>query len=146
MPIYSRILVAVNLEAGARQIGQRARELALGLDAELRLLHVVPPCSAKDGSSEAGSAEELLQRVEVTRKAQKQMEDLARELGVTGSKWQVIEGDVQDEILQAVREHHADLLIVGTRERHGRSPSSGEAEESVAHRPPCDVLEVRLSD
>jgi hypothetical protein len=43
MPVYRRILLAVDLTADSALIGQRARALATALDGTLEMIHVVEP-------------------------------------------------------------------------------------------------------
>jgi universal stress protein A len=51
---------------------------------------------------------------------------------------------VKSEILRVARERHADLIVIGSRERHGMSILVNFTEDTVLHGAPCDVLAVRV--
>ena len=146
MPLYQRILVAVDLNADSMRVARRARELADTLGAELNMVHVVPPMLISSAiPSEPVATDALSTVVEVTRNAQRTMLGVARELGLDDSHWQVAQGDIQEQILRAARELAADLIVIGAHERHGLALLLGSTESGVARRSPCDVLEVRLA-
>ena len=45
--------------------------------------------------------------------------------------------------MRVARERQADLIILGSRERHGLSILLNFTEDSVLHAAPCDVLAMR---
>jgi universal stress protein A len=47
-------------------------------------------------------------------------------------------------LLRAAREWPADLVVLGSRERHGLALIVNLTEDAVLHAAPCDVLAVRL--
>ena len=47
-------------------------------------------------------------------------------------------------MLRLARESHADLILLGSRERHGLSILVNLVEDTVLHGAPCDVLAVRV--
>ncbi len=58
---------------------------------------------------------------------------------------EVRKGEVQQALINAAREHHAELLIVGTHGRHGIDRLlAGSIAESLVRRAPCSVLVARL--
>ena len=46
--------------------------------------------------------------------------------------------------MRAAQEQDIDLIILGSRERHGLSIMVNFTEDTVLHAAPCDVLAVRL--
>jgi universal stress protein A len=145
--LYKRMLVAVDLEADSLRVGQRARELAAALGADLRMVHVVTPVLVSvPMPPEPVAPDGMVDMVELARQAQRQMAGLARELDLPDDSWEVLEGNIRDEILRAARERSADLIVIGSRERHGLAMLLRPTEAAVTHRAPCDVLEVRLLD
>jgi universal stress protein A len=56
----------------------------------------------------------------------------------------VATGNVKTEVLRLARESHADLILLGSRERHGLSILVNLVEDTVLHGAPCDVLAVRV--
>jgi len=53
-------------------------------------------------------------------------------------------GNVKSEIVRVAREHNVDLIVLGSRERHGLSILVNLTEDTVLHAAPCDVLAVRV--
>jgi universal stress protein A len=54
---------------------------------------------------------------------------------------------IEEELLQIVRvarERQVDLIVLGSRERHGLSILVNLTEDTVLHAAPCDVLAVRV--
>ena len=52
-------------------------------------------------------------------------------------------GNIKTEIVRLARERHADLIVLGSRERHGPSILVNLTEDTVLHAAPCDVLAMR---
>src|SRR5205807_33713 len=81
--------------------------------------------------------EELLER------ARQRLAGLCAELGLSGSPCWVESGNVKSEIVRVARDRRADLIILGSRERHGLSILVNLTEDTVLHAAPCDVLAMR---
>ena len=54
-------------------------------------------------------------------------------------------GNIKSEVVRIAQEHNADLIVIGSRERHGVSILFNFTEDTVLHAAPCDVLAVRLA-
>ncbi len=115
--------------------------MADALGAEVELLHVVEFVPVEPmGETLMPSVqmqEDLIER------SQKRLTALAVELGLTGCPCRVESGNVKSEIVRVAREHQADLIIIGSRERHGLSILVNLTEDTVLHAAPCDVLAMR---
>jgi universal stress protein A len=145
MAIYRRILVAVDLTDDSREIGARARELAADLGAELEILHVIEPLPLMVADAPEVMAPAVLQtQDEIARAARARVESLATDLGLPASAASVQLGNTQVEIMRAARERKVDLIVLGSRERHGLSLLVDFTEDAVMHKAPCDVLAVRV--
>ncbi len=48
------------------------------------------------------------------------------------------------EIIRAAQRLHSDLIVLGSRERHGLAILLNFTEDTILHAAPCDVLAVRL--
>jgi universal stress protein A len=145
MPIYRRILLAVDLTADSREIGARARELAGALGAELEVLHVIEPLPLMVADAPEVMAPAVLQtQDEIVRATRTRLTALAAELGLPASATSVQLGNTQVEIVRAARDRGADLIVLGSRERHGLSLLVDFTEDAVLHKAPCDVLAVRV--
>jgi len=142
MPLYRRILVVVDLTEDSLVIGRRAQALATIFGAEMELLHVVEFVPVEPmGETLMPSVQiedELLDR------AQQRLATLATELGLASSAAYVETGNVKSEIVRVARARNADLIVLGSRERHGLSILVNFTEDTVLHAAPCDVLAVRV--
>ena len=140
MAVYRRVLLVVDLTEDSLVIGRKAQALATSLGAEIELLHVVEFVPVEPmGEALMPSAqiqEDLLQR------AQRRLAALAADLGITGSS-RVESGNVKSEIVRVARERQVDLIVLGSRERHGLSILVNLTEDTVLHAAPCDVLAMR---
>ena len=141
MAVYRRVLLVVDLTDDSLPIGRKAQALAAALGAEVELLHVVEFVPVEPMGETLMPAvqieEELLQR------AQQRLAALASELGLAGAACRVESGNVKAEIVRVARERHADLIVLGSRERHGLSILVNFTEDTVLHAAPCDVLAMR---
>ena len=141
MTVYRRILLVVDLTEGSVAIGSKAQALAAALGAEVELLHVVEFVPVEPMGETLMPAvqieEELLER------ARQRLAALAAELGLSGASCRVESGNVKSEIVRVARERRVDLIILGSRERHGLSTLVNLTEDTVLHAAPCDVLAMR---
>jgi universal stress protein A len=53
-------------------------------------------------------------------------------------------GIIKNEIVKAAATDKADLIVLGSHERHGLALLLGSTEKAILHKAPCDVLAVRL--
>ncbi len=139
---YRRILVVLDLREDSVQIGRHAAALARRLEAEIELLHVVeflPVEPMAETLMATGRIEnELLEQ------ARARLAQLAGQLGFAGAPCWVETGSVKAEIVRLARKRQADLIVLGSRERHGVSILVNLTEDTVLHAAPCDVLAVRV--
>ena len=142
MAEYKRILLVVDLTEDSLPIGRRAQALASAVGAEIDLLHVVEYVPVEPmGETLMPSVQiedELLER------AKERLTALGAQLGVPAASCRVEAGNVKLEIVRIARESHTDLIVMGSRERHGLSILVNFTEDTVLHAAPCDVLAVRV--
>ena len=142
MPVYRHLLVVVDLSEDSLVIGRRGQALATAFGAEMELLHVVEFVPVEPlGETLMPSVQiedELLER------ARQRLGTLAGELGLPPAAVRVEAGNVKSEIVRVARERGADLIVLGSRERHGLSILVNFTEDTVLHAAPCDVLAVRV--
>jgi universal stress protein A len=147
MAVYQRMLLAVDLTSDSFFIGQRARTLAAALDAQLEILHVVEPIPAMVPIPPDSVMPVVVStQAELVKTAEEQIGGLAHELGVPETRWSVVMGNTRSEIVRAATEGRMDLIVIGSRERHGLAFLIKPTEDVVLHRAPCDVLAVRLAE
>lgn len=141
MAAYRRVLLVVDLNDGSLGIANKAHALAVTLGAEIELLHVVEFVPVEPMGEALLPAvqieDELLQR------ARTRLAALAAQLGLPASACRVERGNVKSEIVRVARERQADLIILGSRERHGLSILVNLTEDTVLHAAHCDVLAMR---
>ncbi len=142
MPIYRRILIVVDLTDDSLPIGRRAQALASATGAEVELLHVVEFVPVEPMGETLMPAVQI--EDELLERARQRLATLAGELGVPESAAHVEAGNVKSEIVRVARERGVDLIVLGSRERHGLSILVNFTEDTVLHAAPCDVLAVRV--
>jgi universal stress protein A len=142
MPVYRRLLVVVDLSEDSVVIGRRAQALANAMGAKMELLHVVEFVPVEPmGETLMPSVQiedELLER------ARQRLATLASDLHVPIESARVEAGNVKSEIVRVAKERNVDLIVLGSRERHGISILVNFTEDTVLHAAPCDVLAVRV--
>lgn len=82
---------------------------------------------------------------ELLERARTRLAALAGELGLPDAACRVVTGHVKAEIVRLAHEQQTDLIVLGSRERHGLSHWINLTEDTVLHAAPCDVLAVRVS-
>ena len=140
--LYTRILLVVDLSDDSRTIGARARAIAAGCGAEIALLHIVEYVPAEPMGETLLPSIEIEQ--ELVKRAGERLRELARDLGLPDATCRVEAGNTKSEIVRVAAETGSDLVVIGSRERHGLSILVNLTEDTVLHAAPCDVLAVRL--
>jgi universal stress protein A len=147
MVVYHRILLAIDLAPDSRLIAQRARALAVALDAELSIIHVVEPIPpVAPIPPDAVVPVTVTTEAELVAIAQERLGTLAHELGVPETRLSIVVGNIKSEIVRSAADGGTDLIVIGSRERHGLAFLFKPTEDVVVHRAPCDVLAVRLPE
>lgn len=142
MPEYRRILLVVDLTEDSLPIGRRAQALAAALGAEIDLLHVVEYVPVEPMGETLMPAVQI--EDELLDRARQRLTSLAAQIGVPAGACRVEAGNVKAEIVRIARERQTDLIVLGSRERHGVSILVNFTEDTVLHAAPCDVLAVRV--
>jgi universal stress protein A len=140
---YQHILVAADLTEECDPVMHRALKLAASSGAKLSVIHVVEPMAMAFGGDVPMDLSML----------QQQQFDQARErLNSFSAKYEQLSldqchlsyGQPRQEIHRLANEHECDLIVVGSRGRHGLALLLGSTANDVLHSAPCDVLAVRL--
>jgi universal stress protein A len=142
MPDYKNILLVVDLSEDSRVIGERAKAIAACYGSEITLLHVVEYVPVEP------MGEALLPTVqiegELVDRARLRLAELAQQLSLPQSRQLVETGGIKSEIIRTAQLLNADLIVLGSRERHGLAILLNFTEDAILHAAPCDVLAVRL--
>jgi universal stress protein A len=139
---YRRILVVVDLTEDSLPIGRRAQVIASAAGAEIDLLHVVEYVPVEPMGETLMPAVQI--EDELLERAKQRLTALGAQIGVPAAACRVEAGNVKAEIVRIARELHTDLIVMGSRERHGLSILVNFTEDTVLHAAPCDVLAVRV--
>jgi universal stress protein A len=144
MSIYRRILAVVDLTTDSIEVATRALAIARSCGtAQLELLHVVEYVPVEPLSDSLMPAVQI--ESELLERARQRLGQLADNLNRVPPPWRVEAGNVKAEIMRVARDTQADLIVIGSRERHGLSILINLTEDTVLHAAPCDVLAVRLT-
>jgi universal stress protein A len=142
MPGYQKLLVLLDLSLDSDRIAIAARDLAAYSNASIVALHVVEFIPLDP------MGESLMPTVqiddELIKRSHQKLSDLAARLGLAGAALRVEVGNTKAEILRVAAEEQADLIVLGSRERHGLAVLVNFTEDTVLHAAHCDVLMVRL--
>ena len=139
---YKNILICLDLTEDSETIAERAKALAALSGGVVTLLHVVEYVPVEP------MGEALLPAVqiegELVERATVRIGELAAKLGLEKSDRLVLTGNIKSEVVRVAQERGVDLIVIGSRERHGVSILFNFTEDTVLHAAPCDVLAVRL--
>jgi len=142
MAAYKKILILLDLSRDSEQVALAGKQMASYSSAAVVILHVVEFVPVEPmGESLMPSVqmeEDLLQR------SRTRLNELVDRLGFTSADCRVAAGSTKSEILKAAAEVRADLIVLGSRERHGLAILVNFTEDTVLHAAHCDVLAVRL--
>ena len=142
--IFKKILVAVDRGAPAARAAKTAYALAADLKAEIRLFHAVElPTAAVQAGVSPAEAKTIGDR--------ESEEIFASPIGILAPDvtpeglWGT--GDPANEILRAVSDFSADLLVMGSHGRDGvMRVILGSVAEKVMRHATCPVLVIRASE
>jgi universal stress protein A len=142
MPGYKKLLVVLDLSDDSERVIIAARDLAAFSKAAIVALHVVEFVPVEP------MGESLMPTVqieeELVKRSRDRLNEMAARLGLEGAIVRVEAGNIKAEILRVAEEEQADLIVVGSRERHGLAILVNFTEDTVLHAAHCDVLAVRL--
>jgi universal stress protein A len=139
---YRKILALLDLSQDSEQVAIAGRDMAAHSNADLVVLHVVEFVPVEPlGESLMPTAQiedELIKR------AREKLTDLIARLALPRATGRVEVGNTKAGILRVADEEQADLIVLGSRERHGLAILVNFTEDTVLHAAHCDVLAVRL--
>ena len=142
MPAYKKILVLLDLSAGSEQVAAAGRAMAAHAQASVVALHVVEFVPVEPMGESLMPAVQIEE--ELITRSRKMLEELVQRLGLERTICRVEAGNTKAEILRVAEQERADLIVLGSRERHGLAILVNFTEDTVLHAAHCDVLAVRL--
>jgi universal stress protein A len=139
---YKKVLVLVDLSQDSEQVAIAGRDLAEHSNAKMLVLHVVEFAPVEP------LGESLMPTVQVEealiKRSRERLGEFIARLALPRATGRVEAGNTKSEILRVAQEEHADLIVLGSRERHGLAILMNFTEDTVLHAAHCDVLAVRL--
>jgi universal stress protein A len=142
MADYKKILVLLDLTDASEQIVAAGRDMAAHSNAAVVLLHVVEFVPTEP------MGETLMPTVQIEedleQRAKLKLKELSTRLNLSRVTARVEAGNKKTEILRVAKEEAVDLIVLGSRERHGLGILVNFTEDTVLHAAHCDVLAVRL--
>jgi universal stress protein A len=143
MADYKKILVLLDLTDSSEQIVAAGRDMAAHSNAAMVLLHVVEYVPTEP------MGETLMPTVQIEedleQRAKLKLDELSSRLGRPRVTTRVEAGNKKTEILRVAKEEAVDLIVLGSRVRHGLGILVNFTEDTVLHAAHCDVLAIRLS-
>ena len=142
MTAYKKILVLLDLSSASEQVAVAGRDMAAPSNAALVLLHVVEFVPTEP------MGETLMPTVqieeELAHRSRAKLEELSARLALTRATTRIEAGNKKTEILRVAKEEAVDLIVLGSRVRHGLGILVNFTEDTVLHAAHCDVLAIRL--
>jgi universal stress protein A len=142
MAAYRKILVLLDLSEGSERVFAAGRDIAAHSNAAIVALHVVEYLPAEPLGESLMPITDI--ETSLTERARTLLSDLVSRLGTASTSARVEIGNTKAEILRVAEEERADLIVLGSRERHGLAILVNFTEDTVLHAAHCDVLAVRL--
>jgi universal stress protein A len=140
---YQKVLVLLDLSAGSERVFAAGRDMAAHSNAAIVALHVVEYLAVQPMGESLMPTTQI--ETSLTERARALLGDLVKRYGTAGTSARVEIGNTKAEILRVAEEEQADLIVLGSRERHGLAILVNFTEDTVLHAAHCDVLAVRLS-
>jgi universal stress protein A len=144
MPGYRKVLVLLDLAEGSERVFAAARDIAAPSNADIVALHVVEYVPAEP-MGESLMPTQIDLETTLAERAGPLLADLVKRYGTASSRSRVEVGNTKAQILTVADEERPDLIVLGSRERHGLAVLVNFTEDTVLHAAHCDVLAVRLS-
>jgi universal stress protein A len=142
MSAYRKPLVLLDLSDGSEQVAGAAAALAGPAGEGLIALHVVEFIPIEPLGESLQPTPQI--QDELTRRAGERLTQLLQRLGLTAAGARIETGNTKSTILRVAAEVGADLIVLGSRERHGLAILVNFTEDTVLHAAHCDVLAIRL--
>ena len=139
---YKKILVLLDLSDDSEQVAIAARDLVEHSNASMLALHVVEFVPVEPLGESLMPTAQI--EDELVKRSREKLDAFIARLALPRATGRVESGNTKAEILRVAEEEKADLIVLGSRERHGLAILVNFTEDTVLHAAHCDVLAVRL--
>jgi universal stress protein A len=140
---YKKVLVLLDLSDDSERVVIAGRDLAAYSNASIVALHVVEFVPVEPMGESLMPTMQIEE--ELVKRSRERLDGLIKRLGIAQASCRVEVGSTKAEILRVAEEERADLIVLGSRERHGLAILVNFTEDTVLHGAHCDVLAVRLA-
>jgi len=140
---YQKVLILSDLSNDGDRVIIAGRDIAAYSKAAVVLLHVVEFVPVEPMGETLMPTMQI--EADLAARSSQRLAEIIAKLGLEDAKYRVEIGNTKAEILRAAAEERADLIVVGSRERHGLAILVNFTEDTVLHAAQCDVLAVRLN-
>ena len=146
MSCYKTILTTTDFSPASERAVLQAHSLARQCGAQLHLLHVVEHFP-EDMPCDLVAPEDVDPEAFVRATFEGRLAELARRMDLEVASLRVVldSGSAKRKIVSVAGELGADLIVLGSHGRHGRSAWPGSTAGAVGQQAPCDVLTVRAA-
>jgi len=143
MPGYQKVLVLLDLSDDSERVLIAGRDLAAYSSASMVALHVVELVPVEPMGESLIPTMQIEE--ELVKRSRERLGELIGRLGLARTAYRVEVGNTKAEILRVAEEERADLIVLGSHERHGLAILVNFTEDAILHAAHCDVLAVRLN-
>jgi len=143
MPGYQKVMVLLDLSDDSERVFIAGRDLAAYSGAPMVALHVVEIVPVEPMGESLMPTMQIEE--ELVKRSRERLGELIGRLGPARTACRVEVGNTKTEILRVAEEERADLIVLGSRERHGLAILVNYTEDAILHAARCDVLAVRLN-
>jgi len=140
---YQKVLILSDLSDGGDPVIIAGRDIAAYSNASIVALHVVEFVPVEPMGETMLPTMQI--EADLAARSRQRLDELIARVGLARAKGRVEIGNTKAEILRVAAEERADLIVLGSRERHGLAILVNFTEDTVLHAAHCDVLAVRLN-
>jgi len=140
---YQKVLILSDLSDGGDPVIIAGRDIAAYSNASIVALHVVEFVPVEPMGETMLPTMQI--EADLAARSRQRLDQLIARVGLARAKGRVEIGNTKAEILRVAAEERADLIVLGSRERHGLAILVNFTEDTVLHAAHCDVLAVRLN-
>lgn len=139
-PLYTKILLAIDLGPQSLYIARRALAIAKLNQAQCILLHVIEPSLTH--ITEFNQKEKLIEQNKAA--AEKNLQSFCATLGETALPQKVMVGGPENEIIEFAYQQHCDLIILGSHGVGGYTHLLGSTAHTIISEAHCDTLVIQV--
>jgi universal stress protein A len=140
---YKKILVLLDLSEASERIAAAGRDMAAQSNAAMVILHVVEFVPSEPMGETLMPSMQVEEDLAV--RARAKLNELTARMNLAQAAIRVEAGNKKTEILRVAKEEAVDLIVLGSRLRHGLGVLVNFTEDTVLHAAHCDVLAIRLT-